>query len=94
MIFDNRQGDGQSSKRTFAEIRSTILLALSSGQKTVNKLSTQTGLTWKTVDNHLIYLIGRGYVKEVFASPYVKIYELSERGQEGIEPLLHLEARQ
>ena len=91
MIFDNGDDGVQSSKRTFAEIRSTILLALASGQKTVNKLSTQTGLTWKTVDNHLVYLIGRGYVKEVFASPYVKIYELSERGKEGMESFLEVQ---
>ena len=91
MIFDNRNEDGQSSKRTFVEIRSTILFALAHGHTTVNKISTQTGLTWKTVDNHLIYLIGRGYVKEVFASPYVKIYELSERGKESIEPFFEVQ---
>lgn len=77
-------------KKTFAEIRLLILNSLADGQKTVNRISCKTGINWRTVDNHLVYLIGRGYVKEVFASPYVKIYELSERGTAVIQPTLEV----
>lgn len=75
-------------KKTFVEIRLSILNNLAKGQKTVNRLSYETGINWRTVDNHLIYLIGRGFVKEVFKSPYVKIYEISEQGKAYLEPTL------
>ncbi len=77
-------------KKTFAEIRLLILRSLADGQKTVNKISCKTNINWRTVDNHLVYLIGRGYVKEVFASPYVRIYEISERGKELLQPTLEV----
>lgn len=75
----------RTPKKTFVEIRKTMLECLKTGQKTVNKLSSETGINWKTVDNHLIYLIGRGFAKEVFVSPYVKIYEITERGKEALQ---------
>lgn len=77
-------------KKTFAEIRRLILNSMADGQKTVNRISCKTGINWRTVDNHLVYLIGRGYVKEVFASPYVKIYEISERGRAVLQPTLEV----
>lgn len=63
-------------KKTFKEIRALILKELEKGQKTVNELATATKLTWRTVDNHLIHLIGRGLVEPVFVSEYVRIYKL------------------
>ncbi len=71
----------RNPKRTFRELRNEILADLLNGRKTVNQLSKDTGINWKTVDNHLIWLKGRGFVREVFASSYVKIYELSEEGR-------------
>ncbi len=69
------------AKRTFKDIRKTILLCLCDGRKTVNDISTKTDINWKTVDNHLIFLTGKGYVDKVFDSPYVKIFELTPSGQ-------------
>jgi DNA-binding transcriptional ArsR family regulator len=74
----------RNPKRTFKELRQQILTALLKGRKTVNQLAKDTGTTWKTVDNHLIWLKGRGHVREVFASSFVKIYELSEAGREAL----------
>lgn len=68
-------------KRTFNDLRTLILETLSQGQMTVNELSTKSGINWKTVDNHLIFLVGKGYVRTVFASRYVKIYEITEEGR-------------
>ncbi|MBI4449057.1 ArsR family transcriptional regulator [Candidatus Woesearchaeota archaeon] len=65
------------AKRTFADLRKSILECLRDGRKTVNDISTKTGINWKTVDNHLIYLCGKGLVHKVFDSPYVKIFELA-----------------
>ena len=73
------------SKRAFPEIRKKLLLTLRSGELTVNNLSKLSGVNWKTADNHLIYLIGKGFVKEVFVSSYVKIYALTEKGLEFIK---------
>ena len=70
------------TKRTFEEIRKKLVLGLRGGQVTLNNLSKKSGVNWKTVDNHVIYLIGKGYVKEVFSSPYVRIIELTEKGQD------------
>lgn len=72
-------------KRKFSDIRQLILENLKTGQKTVNQISSESDINWKTVDNHLVYLVGRGMVDIVFSSPYVKIFELSEQGREKIE---------
>jgi predicted transcriptional regulator len=69
-------------KRTFIEIRNSILLSLASGQKTINQISVETQINWRTVDRHLVYLIGKGWVKEVFSSSYVRILELTAFGKD------------
>jgi len=71
----------RAPKKKFGEIRKLILKELTKGQKTVNEISQATGLTWRTVDNHLIYLIGKGLVEPVLISQYVKIYKLKEAGK-------------
>lgn len=71
----------RNPKRTFMELRNSILSAMRAGRKTVNQLSKDTGINWKTVDNHLIWLKGRGYVRDVFTSKYVKIFELTNEGR-------------
>lgn len=71
----------RNGRRTFSDLRGRILKCLAKGQKTVNKISSETGINWRTVDNHLVYLIGKGLAKEVFTSPYVKIFEISEKGK-------------
>jgi len=79
-------------KRTFKDIRELILISLSSGSQTINQISYQTKINWKTVDLHLIYLFGKGFVKKVLSTQYVRIYALSDLGKEyvrsiGIEPV-------
>ena len=73
---------GAPIKRRFIEIRNSILLSLASGQKTINQISSETGINWKTVERHLIYLIGRGWAREVFRSSYVRIFELTAFGKD------------
>ena len=63
-------------KRKFKEIRQIILKNFQKGERTVNEIAQSTGLTWRTVDNHLVYLIGKGLVEPVFISEYVRIYRL------------------
>ncbi|MBI2657673.1 ArsR family transcriptional regulator [Candidatus Woesearchaeota archaeon] len=69
-------------KRTFIEIRNSILLCLAEGQKTINQISSETGINWRTVDRHLTYLIGKGWAREVFSSSYVRILELTAFGKD------------
>ena len=73
-----------TEKRGFKEIRKQILLSLSKGQLSINEIAKQSKINWKTVSNHLIYLTGRGFVKEVFSSSYVRIYELTTQGKDFI----------
>lgn len=80
--FNGKNGFNGNGKRTFEEIRRDILKSLSGGQNTINHISNQTSINWKTVDNHLIHLIGRGLVIEVFSSEYVRIFELTEEGKD------------
>ncbi len=68
-------------KRTFREIRSIILLVMLLGQQTTNQVSIRTGINWKTVELHLTFLIGKGFVSEVFKSKYVRIFKLTEAGE-------------
>ena len=74
--------NGFPAKRRFIEIRNSILLSLASGQKTINQISSEAQVNWKTVDRHLIYLTGKGWVREVFSSAYVRIYELTAFGKD------------
>ena len=76
-----------AKKRKFPEIRNILLVALSKGKQTINNLSKEAGVNWKTTENHLTYLIGKGLVSEVFSSPYARIFELTEKGKELVEKL-------
>ena len=82
MVLINKEVN--AIKRTFIEIRNSILLSLASGQKTINQISNETQINWKTVDNHLVYLVGKSLAREVFNSSYVRIYELTAFGKDYI----------
>lgn len=73
-------------KRRFNELRKSILKLLQNKKQfTLNQIARSAGINWKTVDNHITYLIGRGFVREVFHSPYVRIVEITERGLEELK---------
>ena len=74
--------DGFIQKRRFTDLRSSILLCLASGQKTINQISNETQINWKTVERHLVYLIGKGWAREVFSSAYVRVFELTAFGKD------------
>lgn len=74
-------------KRDFGVIRNSILKELSKGEKTLNQISKDTKINWKTVDNHVIFLAANEMVEEVFSSSYVRIYRLSKKGQEAVAKL-------
>lgn len=71
-----------SIKRSFIDIRNSILISLASGQKTINQISNETRINWKTVERHLTYLMGKGWVREAFSSAYVRIFELNAFGKD------------
>lgn len=83
----NLETHQREQKRTFAEIRDLIFLTLGSGRKTINQLSSESGINWRTVEKHLTYLIGKRYVNEVFSSEYVRIFELTQNGLEYFDKL-------
>jgi len=74
-------------RRSFDGIRFDILDALNEKRTTVNDLSKKTSINWKTVDNHLVYLCGRGWAEKVFDSPTIKIFEITETGKDRLELL-------
>ena len=76
-----------AKKRKFSEIRQILLVALSKGKQTINNLSKEAGANWKTTENHLTYLIGKGLASEIFSSPYARIFEITEKGKEFMEKL-------
>ena len=76
--------NGFIQKRRFIDIRNSILLSLAQGQKTLNQISIETQINWKTVERHLIYLIGRGWAREAFSSAYVRVFELTAFGKDYI----------
>ncbi len=75
------------AKRTFREIRKIIMFALTQGRMTINQVSIKSGINWKTVEKHLTYLIGKGFVEEVFSSEYVRIFELTQKGVNRVEDM-------
>ncbi|MBD3313862.1 ArsR family transcriptional regulator [Candidatus Woesearchaeota archaeon] len=73
--------EGSNNKRTFDELREIILRDLTQSQKTINQISSETGINWKTVENHLTFLVGKGLAREIFSSKFVRIFEATEKGQ-------------
>ena len=67
-------------KRRYSKIRRALLKTLAAGQKNTSELATISKVNWKTTRNHLIFLIGMGYVRRVFDSPQVRIIEITEKG--------------
>lgn len=84
VIGEEQKGE---QKRTFEELRKIIVLALTHGRMTINQVSLKTGVNWKTVEKHLTFLIGKGYVEEVFSSEYVRIFELTQKGRTLVEKI-------
>ena len=80
MVIINREDF--AIKRSFLKIRNSILLSLASGQKTINQISNESQINWKTVERHLVYLVGKGWVREAFSSAYVRIFELTAFGKD------------
>lgn len=74
--------NGFAAKRKFIEIRDCILISLASGQKAINQISNESQINWKTVERHLIYLIGKGWAREVFSSAYLRVFELTAFGKD------------
>ena len=73
-------------KRRFRELRDSILNLIKNKKEfTLNQIARSAKINWKTVDNHITYLIGRGFVKEVFSSPYVRIVQITERGSKHLK---------
>ena len=70
----------KDQKRTFIQIRKLILASLVGGKKTINQISLDAGVNWRTVEKHLTFLIGKKYVAEIFSSEYVRIFELTSFG--------------
>ena len=81
-LWVSRIRNGFAAKRTFIKIRDSILISLASGQKTINQISSETEINWKTVERHLIYLIGKGWAREVFSSAYLRVFELTAFGKD------------
>ena len=79
IIHSYKTKDG---KRTFDEIRMLLMLSLYNSQKTINQIANETNINWKTVDNHLTYLVGRALSKEIFSSDFARIFELTDEGRE------------
>ncbi|MBI2148448.1 PAS domain S-box protein [Candidatus Woesearchaeota archaeon] len=80
LSFDIDLGS-RESKRTFNVIRDLILLTVGNEKKTINQISTDSGINWRTVEKHLTFLIGKKLVIEIFSSEYVRIFELTNNGK-------------
>ena len=72
-------------KRTYVDIRKRILKAIDGKQKTISEISKLSKVNWKTVQRHLIFLKGAGLIVETFSSPYVRIFEITEKGKEKLK---------
>jgi len=71
----------KKDKKTFVEIRNTILLCLLNKKMAINQISLETNINWKTVEKHLTYFLGKKMVNEVFSSEYLRVFEISEKGK-------------
>lgn len=74
-------------KRTFSQIRLMILGCLLNGSQSTNQIANCSGINWRTVEKHLIYLVGKRFVNEVFKSEYIRIFEISDDGRNYLDRL-------
>ncbi|MBS3152012.1 PAS domain S-box protein [Candidatus Woesearchaeota archaeon] len=81
------QPESREPKRTFNVIRDLIILTIAEDKKTINQISTDSGINWRTVEKHLTYLIGKKFVSEIFSSEYVRIFELTTQGKNHVAKL-------
>lgn len=79
-----------SKRRTFEQIRILILHTLVDKRKTINQIAKDIDVNWRTVEAHLDYLAGQLLIKEVFASEYVRIFEISPKGRQVLSDLTWL----
>ena len=70
------------TKRSFFNIRKALLRNLAQGQHNLRTLSLSSKVNWRTTRNHMIYLVGMGYAREVFSSAQVRIFEITQQGME------------
>jgi predicted transcriptional regulator len=82
--YNNEDSFKAQKRKTFEQIRFLILSSLIEKRKTINNIANNININWKTVEAHLTYLIGKGYVKEVFSSEYVRIFEITDKGRNSI----------
>lgn len=68
-------------KRTFSYLRHLILISMVKGPQSINQVSNLSGINWKTVENHMVHLMGKGLVKIAYNTPYIKIYDLTDDGK-------------
>lgn len=80
-LFINGRVKEMSQKRSFSHIRHMILSALVDSRKTINQIAKDIEVNWKTVENHLTYLMGKKFISEVFSSKYVRIFKITEAGK-------------
>ena len=80
-LTDNVSNDSDKTKRTFSYLRHLILIALLKGPQTINQISINSGINWKTAENHLTHLTGKGLIALLYQTPYLKIYQLTDKGK-------------
>lgn len=78
--FDEAKTEN-AKRRTFKTIRNLILDSILEKRKTINQIAKDVGVNWRTVESHLTYLSGKKYVKEVFCSEFVRIFDITEEGK-------------
>ncbi|MFH1316131.1 MAG: winged helix-turn-helix domain-containing protein [Candidatus Woesearchaeota archaeon] len=74
-----------SAKRSFSYLRHLILIALLDGTQSINQVSNNSGINWKTVENHMPYLVGKGFVNTLHRSNYLTLCELTEKGRKYLD---------
>lgn len=83
--LDNIDSNNAVKKRTFDNLRFLILATLMNRRKTINQIAKDISVNWKTVENHLTYLLGKKKISEIFSSKYVRIFEISDKGKQHVK---------
>jgi predicted transcriptional regulator len=69
-------------RRTLKEIRKRILGSVHTGSQSIREISRTAGVDWYTVERQLTYLKGLGLVREVFRHKLLRLFTLTELGEE------------
>ena len=74
-------------RRSNRKLRILILTSFQNQTLPIREISNRAGIDWYSTERHLTYLKGRDIVKEVFRHRLLRLFELTELGEDIVKAI-------